>query len=199
MEFFDKLGKKASEAYKVTADKTGKIAKETKIKFKIGELKTQITNIYEEIGEKVYEKHVREENIDIKTDLEEQCTKIDVLSDEIDSLLKECLTLKDKKQCQKCYKEIEKDDKFCPNCGEKQTEEPRQEIEVEEKLENTEVEEDKAMEKQVVIEELEQNIENQENREESKQEATEDEKTNLERTVEIESNVKLEEEEEDKE
>ena len=32
MEFFDKLGKKASEAYKMTADKTGKIAKETKIK-----------------------------------------------------------------------------------------------------------------------------------------------------------------------
>ena len=27
MEFFDKLGKKASEAYKMTADKTGKIAK----------------------------------------------------------------------------------------------------------------------------------------------------------------------------
>ena len=34
MEFFDKLGKKASEAYKITADKTGKLAKETKIKFK---------------------------------------------------------------------------------------------------------------------------------------------------------------------
>ena len=31
MEFFDKLGKKASEAYKMTADKTGKIAKETKM------------------------------------------------------------------------------------------------------------------------------------------------------------------------
>ena len=31
MEFFDKLGKKASEAYKITADKTGKIAKETKL------------------------------------------------------------------------------------------------------------------------------------------------------------------------
>ena len=30
MEFFDKLGKKASEAYKVTADKTGKLAKEAK-------------------------------------------------------------------------------------------------------------------------------------------------------------------------
>ena len=32
MEFFDKLGKKASEAYRITADKTGKIAKETKLK-----------------------------------------------------------------------------------------------------------------------------------------------------------------------
>ena len=123
MEFFDKLGKKASEAYKVTADKTGKIAKETKLKFKIGELKTQINSIYEEIGKKVYEKHIREEDICIKKDLEEQCTKIDVLSDEIDCLLKECLQLKDKKQCQKCYKEIEKDDKFCPNCGEKLLEE----------------------------------------------------------------------------
>ena len=57
MEFFDKLGKKASEAYKMTADKTGKIAKETKMKFKIGELRSQINDIYEEIGKKVYEKH----------------------------------------------------------------------------------------------------------------------------------------------
>ena len=123
MEFFDKLGKKATEAYKVTADKTGKIAKETKLKFKIGDLKTQINDIYEEIGKKVYEKHVREEEISIKKDLEEQCTKIDVLSDEIDILLQQCLELKDKKQCPKCFKEIEKDDKFCPNCGEKQVEE----------------------------------------------------------------------------
>ena len=98
MDFFDKLGKKASEAYKVTADKTGKIAKETKIKLRIGELKTQINDIYEEIGKKVYEKHVREEEICIKKDLEEQCTKIDVLSDEVDGLLKQCLELKDKKQ-----------------------------------------------------------------------------------------------------
>lgn len=201
MDFFDKLGKKASEAYKVTADKTGKIAKETKLKFRIGELKTQINNIYEEIGKKVYEKHIREEELCIKKDLEEQCTKIDVLSDEIDSLLKECLSLKDKKQCQKCYKEIEKDAKFCPNCGEKQTEEPAKEVEVLEDLENTEVEEDNEIEKQIAIENLEQEADEQE---ETSQETSEDEqedddekekKTNLERTVEIESNVELEEDE----
>lgn len=214
MDFFDKLGKKASEAYKVTADKTGKIAKETKLKFRIGELKTQINNIYEEIGKKVYEKHIREEELCIKKDLEEQCTKIDVLSDEIDSLLKECLSLKDKKQCQKCYKEIEKNDKFCPNCGAKQDEEPAKEVEILEDLENTEVEEDNEIEKQIAIENLEQDVGKEENhedieqeadeQEETRQELSEDEqedddekekKTNLERTVEIESNVELEEDE----
>lgn len=184
MEFFDKLGKKASEAYKVTADKTGKIAKETKMKFKIGELKTQINDIYEEIGKKVYEKHVREEEICIKKDLEEQCTKIDVLSDEIDSLLKQCLELKDRKQCQSCYKEIEREDKFCPNCGEKQNDEQPKEVEILEELENTEVEEDNEAEKQIVKENLQEDKNHDD-----------DNKTNLEKTVEVESNVNIEEEE----
>lgn len=130
MEFFDKLGKKASEAYRITADKTGKIAKETKLKLKIGDLKSKINDIYEEIGKKVYEKHVKKEEISIQKDLEEECTKIDVMSDEIESLLKECLDLKDKKQCPKCYTEIEKDVKFCPNCGAKQEENEAKEVEV---------------------------------------------------------------------
>lgn len=200
MEFFDKLGKKASEAAKITADKTGKLAKETKLKFKMGELRNQINDIYQEIGKRVYEKHIREEDICIKKDLEEQCTKIDVLSDEIDSLLKECLELKDKKQCQSCYKEIEKDVKFCPNCGEKQTQEQPKEVEVLEKLENTEVAEEKETEKQIVIEELQESIQNKEEKTqevEIKDENMAEEKSNLEKTVEIESNVTLEDNDED--
>ncbi len=198
MEFFDKLGKKASEAAKMTADKTSKLAKETKIKFKIGELKTQISDIYEEIGKKVYEKHIREEDICIKKDLEEQCTKIDVLSDEIDSLLKECLALKNKKQCSNCFKELEKEDKFCPNCGKKQSDEPQTEEQIEQELKNIEVDKDNASEKQIVIEELEQNTKNNNNSNNNSEE-NEEEKTTLEKTVEIESNVKLAEEEENKE
>ena len=201
MDFFDKLGKKASEAYKVTADKTGKIAKETKIKLRIGELKNQINDIYEEIGKKVYEKHVREEEICIKKDLEEQCTKIDVLSDEVDGLLKQCLELKDKKQCQKCFKEIEKNAKYCPNCGAKQTEEPKKEVEALEKLEDSEVKEENKKEKEIVIDELEEKAQedlntNNDNEEEQSEEINEDAKDDLEKTVEIESNVNLEDEEE---
>lgn len=176
MEFFDKLGKKASEAYKITADKTGKIAKETKIKFKINDLKSQINDIYEEIGKNVYEKHVKKENISV-SDFEEECTKIDVLSDEIEGLLKECLDLKDKKQCPKCYKEIEKDAKFCPSCGEKQEEMKVQEVEILEDVETTEVEDDEHIEDQINIDQID-----------------DDKSENLEKTIQIESNIKVDEE-----
>ena len=130
MEFFDKLGKKASEAYKVTADKTGKIAREAKLKMKMADLKSQANDVYEEIGKKIYEKHVKEETVDIKKDLEEECTKLDVISDEIDSILKECIDLKDKKVCKNCYKEIDKNMNFCPECGAKQENEEEQKDDV---------------------------------------------------------------------
>lgn len=198
MEFFDKLGKKASEAYKMTADKTGKIAKETKIKLKMSELKSQINDIYEEIGKKVYEKHVRKQEIS-NNDIEDLCVKIDVISDEIEILLQECLELKDKKQCIKCYTQIEKDDKFCKECGAKQTEQLPKEVEILEELENTEVEEEKAEEKSIVMEELREEIksEEQENANSEFTSNNEDNKTNLEKTVQIESDINIEDEEED--
>ena len=164
MEFFDKLGKKASEAYKVTAEKTGKLAKEAKLRMKISDLKSQINTIYKEIGETVYQKHTREGGYDITKEIEEKCTKIDVLSDEIESNLKQCLELKDKRQCPSCFAEIEKDVKFCPKCGAKQEEiqeEPAKEVEVIEKAE------------------------------EQKENNQEDEKSTLETTVEVESNSNL--------
>ena len=181
MEFFDKLGKKATEAYKMTADKTGKIAKEAKLKLKIGELKSQINDIYKEIGEKVYEKHIREEEIDIQKDLEEQCTKIDVLSDEIDSMLQECLTLKDKKQCPNCNYQIDKEDKFCPKCVQKKKQKTAKEVEVLETLEKTGVSPEKEQEKQDVKDRLQEKIqENDISMENSEGEP-------LEKTVEMES------------
>ena len=130
MGFFDNLGKKASKAYDATAEKTSKIAKEAKLRMKINENKSEIKDIYKEIGKKVYEKHVREENIDIKTELEEECTKIDVLSAEIETCLKSILELKEKKQCENCHAEIELDNTYCPKCGAKQPEIEVKEAEV---------------------------------------------------------------------
>ena len=192
MEFFDKLGKKASEAYKVTADKTGKIAKEAKLKMKMADLKGQANDIYMEIGKKVYEKHVKEETLDIKNELEEECTKLDVISDEIDSILKECIDLKDKKVCQKCYSQIEKNMKFCPECGAKQEEtEKNENVKQVEVVEETNSDE---KEPEITTENIDGKIEINETpgnvnlTEEEKEQAQE----NLEKTVAIEADVETE-------
>ena len=47
-------------------------------------IKLPLSNdVYEEIGKKVYEKHVLEGEISIENEIEEYCTKLDVLSDEM--------------------------------------------------------------------------------------------------------------------
>lgn len=155
MGFFDNLSKKASKAYDVTAEKTSKLAKEAKLRMKINENKSDINDLYKEIGRKVYEKHIREENIDIKAELEEECTKIDVLSAEIETCLKSILELKDKKQCEQCHTEIDLDNDFCPKCGAKQ---PNSEVlnaeVVKEDLANSEIEPDNKEEARIVEEEV---------------------------------------------
>ena len=130
MDFFNKLTKKAKETYKEASQKTGELAKEAKLRMKMNENKSAINSLYQEIGKKVYEKHVKSEAIDIKTELEEECTKIDVLSAEIETCLKQIRELKDKKQCPKCFKEIDLDDKFCNYCGAKQEDTEAKEAEV---------------------------------------------------------------------
>ncbi len=190
MDFLDKLGKKASEAYKVTADKTGKIAKEAKLKLKMSELKGQINDIYEEIGKKVYEKHIRGEAVDIQKDLEEECTQVDVLSAEIEDMLKECMDLKDKKQCQKCYTQIEKEAKFCPECGEKQQDSVK-EVELLSQVEETGTESQEHAEADEYIDseiEATSDVEKQ-NSEEEQKEIDEESREDLEKTVEIESDI----------
>lgn len=137
MGFFNEIGKKTTEA-------TSKITKETKLKIKINDNKNKISDIYEEIGKKVYEKHVREENISIKEELQEECSKIDELSKKIEVARKEILKLNNKRQCPKCYAEIEKEAAFCSKCGQKleniEVVEPEQ-VPIEENNEKSETEE----------------------------------------------------------
>ena len=135
MGFFNEIGKKTTEA-------TSKITKETKLKLKMGDNKNKINNLYAEIGKKVYEKHTRGENIDIKAELKEECEKIDALSSEIENARLEVLKLNNKRLCPNCFAEVEKTAAFCSKCGEKLEE---QEV-VEEVPENVEEAEEKAEE-----------------------------------------------------
>ena len=130
MGFFDDLSKKANETRKNAAEKTSKFTREMKLKSQINDSKSKIEELYKEIGKRVYEKHVAGQNVDIKTDLIEECSKIDAYASEINDMRVEILSLKDLKLCSNCATEIALNAKFCPKCGTVQEEsQPAQVIE----------------------------------------------------------------------
>lgn len=137
MDFFEKLGKKASETYKTAAEKTNKIASETKLKLKINDNKSKINELYTDIGRKVYQKYVLDGNLDIKEYVQEELEKIKNLTNEIEEFEKQILELSDMKQCVNCKNKIEKDAKFCPKCGKEQPKETVVEAEVVNNTENS--------------------------------------------------------------
>ena len=64
--FFDRLGKKANEAYQATKEKTVNLTEEIKIKTKINEKNDKIEEIYAEIGKLYFEKHRDDEEFECK-------------------------------------------------------------------------------------------------------------------------------------
>lgn len=122
MEFFDKITKKASETYKGAAEKTSKIAKETKLKIKINENKNKIEHLYTEIGKKVYQEHSSSEGINLGEEISNECIEIDNLSSEIELFHEEIRNLSNEKACINCKEIINKEAKFCPKCGAEQPE-----------------------------------------------------------------------------
>ena len=122
MDIFDKIGETAKETYKYTADKATKLTREAKLRIQIREYKDKIKDLYESMGERIYENYVREDKQDITDFLNERCSEIDIYAKEIEDARKEVLKLRDKKQCPKCYVKIDAEYKFCPKCGEKQEE-----------------------------------------------------------------------------
>ena len=135
MDFFEKLGKKATETFNSAAEKTNKIANETKIRIKMNDCKSKIKDVYNEIGKIVYEKYVQDGNLDIKEAISEQLTRIDGYTDQIEEYEKQLLELTNLKQCENCKNKIDKKAKYCPECG---TEQPIEEVHEAEILEEDE-------------------------------------------------------------
>ena len=128
MDFFNKLGDIANKTYKSASQKTGELAKEAKIKMKMNENKSKIKDLYEEMGKIIYQKHIHEEEVKIKEDLDSYCSQIDEISKEQEKLQEEILTLKNKRICENCYTEIDLNVKYCPHCGFEQAEEKVEDI-----------------------------------------------------------------------
>jgi len=147
MGFFNDLGKKASEAYNVTKEKTSKLSGELKLKGKINEFKNKIEDIEFEIGKIVYAEFKTGTKDQNEEEIKAKCEEIVGLENDIKKAEEDILALKDIKKCVSCGAEISKDMEFCSKCGTKQpeiekVEEVVEETVTEEKEEETKTEED---------------------------------------------------------
>ena len=130
MDFFNKLGKKASETYQVTKEKTAKFSGEMKLKGKISDAKNKITDLYEEIGQHVYNQY-KTNTEEGKDEIIAKCEEISKQFDEISKLETEILALKEVKKCTECGAEINQKDDFCSKCGKQQPKTETVEVKVE--------------------------------------------------------------------
>lgn len=119
MDFFNKLGKKTTEAYQTAKEKTSKLSEELKMKGKISDCKEKIDNEYKAIGKMVYEKMKVGEDVS-KEDITPKCEEIERLKENIERAEVELLALKNIKKCIDCGAELDLKADFCSRCGAKQ-------------------------------------------------------------------------------
>lgn len=119
MDFFSKLGKKATETYQITKEKATTISEELKLKGRISDAKDDIEDLYKEIGKKVFEELKSGKDV-VKDEIIDKIEKISELQDKIDKLECQILALKKIKKCSDCGMELELDAEFCSKCGKKQ-------------------------------------------------------------------------------
>lgn len=125
MDFFSKLGKKASQTIQITKEKTTKISEELKLRNKINENKNKIEENFIKLGKCVYNEFETGEKCE---NLEEKCEEIRNFKNEISNLENQILSIKDIKKCTECNAEIPKESEFCNKCGAKQNKEELVEI-----------------------------------------------------------------------
>ena len=139
MDFFNKLGKKASQTYQATKEKATNISDELKLRGKISEQKDKIEKLFKEIGETVYNE-VKDEKDVSREAIVEKCDEISKAKDEISKLESEILAVKKMKKCTNCGTELDIKAEFCSKCGKEQPKVEKVEIKTEPvQAENAEV------------------------------------------------------------
>ena len=117
MEMIDNICKVASQIYKDTAKKANKCIKQTKLKMEMNQNKAHIEEKYKEMGEAIYRIHISKEEERSREEIEITCKEIDNIAEQIEKENEELLKIRNKKQCINCHEEIERNAKYCPECG----------------------------------------------------------------------------------
>lgn len=161
MGFFNDLGKKASEAYNVTKEKTTKLSGELKLKGKINECKNKIEDLQLEIGKIIYTEYKNGTKGENDEEISVKCEEISNLEKDIKQAEDDILALKDIKKCVSCNAELSLEMEFCSKCGTKQPKIEKVEVQTETVEDATEVTDVEVTEVKEEIQTSEENKDNE--------------------------------------
>jgi len=117
MSLFDNLGKKIGDAAQSAVKKSGELVEVTKLNLSISAEEGKIKELYEKIGEYIYNQYA--EGKEMIPEVNEFCSQIKACKENISQLKSKIYELKGVKVCPKCGAESEKQAAFCSSCGEK--------------------------------------------------------------------------------
>lgn len=117
-EISKKVGDAATDTYNTVAEKSGKMIEDAKLKMAINNKEEEITEIFADIGDTVYQMYKKGE--DVGKVFTKESKKIDKLYEEIQEMNVKILYNKNLRICEKCGKTISTDSVFCSGCGTKQ-------------------------------------------------------------------------------
>lgn len=119
MELFEKAVSKSKEYAKAVEQKAGEAYDLAKTRYKIMDMKNQISRRYEDIGRAVYEHERSDSQEDGQAEIEGLIGELDMLNAELENLRENLASLRGERICCNCKTNIGKDDAFCRCCGNK--------------------------------------------------------------------------------
>ena len=97
------------------AEKGKDVLEITKLNTQIASEKDKIKDLYEKIGEQVYNSYLSSGS----SEYEDLCVQIQEIENKIKELTDKVLELKNAVKCSNCGAELTKDTIYCPKCGTK--------------------------------------------------------------------------------
>ncbi len=113
--FMEKFLHHANKTKEVVMQKSGEVAKLTKLKVAIVSAEGKIKDVYNAIGKIVYEAYRNDEGD--SEEIETKCAELDTLHAELERLKAEYASVRNLKVCEACHTENAEDATYCAKCG----------------------------------------------------------------------------------
>ena len=113
----EELRDRAGDVASATTKKLAEIYSTAKIKFAIGEKRSELRTLYRELGKMVYDSSKSEIEDSTKNDIEDKIAEIDIVKEIIAELREQEQNAKNRSICPYCDEHVQESANYCPNCG----------------------------------------------------------------------------------